>query len=79
MTASEYVTAYAPASIGNVGVGYDMLGLAVAGAGDRVSARRVDGAGVGIKEVRGMDGEIHAALSTDATQNTASLAAAALW
>jgi homoserine kinase len=79
MTASEYVTVYAPASIGNVGVGYDMLGLAVAGAGDRVSARRVDGAGVVIKEVRGMGGEIHAALSADATQNTASLAAAALW
>jgi homoserine kinase len=79
MTASEYVTAYAPASIGNVGVGYDMLGLAVAGAGDRVSARKVDGAGVVIKEVRGMNGEIHAALSTDAMQNTASLAAAALW
>jgi homoserine kinase len=79
MTASEYVTAYAPASIGNVGVGYDMLGLAVTGAGDRVSARRVDGAGVVMKEVRGMDGEIHAALSIDATQNTASLAADALW
>jgi len=79
MTASEYVTAYAPASIGNVGVGHDMLGLAVAGAGDRVSARRVDGAGIIIKEVRGMDGEIHATLSSDAAQNTASLAAEALW
>jgi homoserine kinase len=79
MTASEYVTAYAPASIGNVGVGYDMLGLAISGAGDRVSARRIAGAGVTIKEVRGLHGEIHAALSTDVTQNTASLAAEALW
>jgi homoserine kinase len=79
MTASEYVTAFAPASIGNVAVGYDMLGLAVTGAGDRVSARRVDGAGIIIKEVRGLDGEIHAALSADTSQNTASLAAEALW
>jgi homoserine kinase len=79
MTASEYVTAFAPASIGNVGVGYDMLGLAVTGAGDRVSARKVDGAGIIIKEVRGLDGEIHVALSADTSQNTASLAAEALW
>jgi len=79
MTTSEYVTVFAPASIGNVGVGYDMLGLAIAGAGDRVSARRIDGTGVIIKEVRGLDGEIHSALSTDPTQNTASLAGAALW
>lgn len=79
MKDSEFVTAFAPASIGNVGVGYDMLGLAIKGAGDRVSARRIDATGVNIKEVRGLDGEIHPALSTDATQNTASLAAEALW
>lgn len=79
MNDSGYVTAFAPASIGNVGVGHDMLGLAIAGAGDRVSARRIDGSGVTIKEVRGLDGEIHPELSTDVTQNTASLAAAALW
>ena len=79
MTASEYVTAFAQASIGNVGVGYDMLGLAITGAGDRVSARRIDSDGIIIKEVRGLDGEIHPALSTDAGENTASLAAAALW
>ena len=36
---SDFVTAYAPASIGNVGVGFDMLGLALSGAGDRVQAR----------------------------------------
>ena len=41
MAGNDYVTAFAPASIGNVAVGYDMLGLAISGAGDRVSARRV--------------------------------------
>ena len=72
-------TAFAPASIGNVAVGFDMLGLALAGVGDRVTARRTDQAGIGIREVRGLDGEIHPYLSTDAAQNTASIAAKALW
>ena len=76
---SEWVTAFAPASIGNVAVGFDMLGLALAGVGDRVMARRTDGAGVTIAEVRGLDGQIHPYLSTDPKSNTASIAAQALW
>ena len=36
---SDSVSAFAPASIGNVGVGFDMLGLALSGAGDRVIAQ----------------------------------------
>ena len=36
---ADFVTAFAPASIGNVAVGFDMLGLALEGAGDRVLAR----------------------------------------
>ncbi len=75
----EIVTAFAPASIGNLGVGFDMLGLALAGAGDRVSARRTDTPGISIAEVRGPDGEIHPDLSTDPRENTASIAAQALW
>jgi homoserine kinase len=76
---SEWVAAFAPASIGNVAVGFDMLGLALDGAGDRVLARRNDGDAVTIAEVRGLDGEIHPYLSTDAESNTASIAAQALW
>ncbi|MCH7829872.1 MAG: homoserine kinase [Proteobacteria bacterium] len=76
---SEFVTAYAPASIGNLGVGFDMLGLALSGVGDRVHARRIDGDRVKIAEVRGLDGQIHPYLSTNADQNTASIAAQALW
>ncbi len=79
MSTGNTVTAFAPASIGNVGVGFDILGLAIAGAGDRVAARKTDGAGVTIKEVRGLDGEIHADLSIDPDHNTASIAASALW
>ena len=79
MSDEGFVTAFAPASIGNVGVGFDMLGLAIAGAGDRVSARKADHPGVRIREVRAADGEMHPYLSTDATQNTASIAAQSLW
>ena len=76
---SDSVTAFAPASIGNVGVGFDMLGLALADVGDRVIARRSGEKGITIGEVRGLDGEIHPYLSVDPTQNTASIAAQALW
>ena len=76
---SEPVTAFAPASIGNLAVGFDMLGLALTGVGDRVSARRTDIGGISIAEVRGLDGEPHPYLSRDPKQNTASIAAQALW
>jgi homoserine kinase len=79
MSAKQKATAFAPASIGNVGVGFDMLGLAIAGVGDRVDARRVDGDGISVAEVRGLEGEIHPYLSVVAEENTASIAAAALW
>lgn len=79
MAGNDYVTAFAPASIGNVAVGFDMLGLAIAGVGDRVSARRVSSNDVSIAEVRGLDGNIHPILSNDSAENTASVAAAALW
>jgi homoserine kinase len=76
---TDTATAFAPASIGNVGVGFDVLGLALEGVGDRVIAERADGTGVSISEVRGLDGNLHPYLSTDPATNTASIAAAALW
>lgn len=75
----DLVTAFAPASIGNVGVGFDMLGLALEGVGDRVQVRRVVEQGIRVAEVRGIDGELHPYLSTDPKQNTASIAAQSLW
>ena len=75
---SDFVTAFAPASIGNVGVGFDMLGLALDGVGDRVLARRTETPGVSLAEVRGLDGDIHPYLSADPTENTASIAARSL-
>jgi homoserine kinase len=79
MSDSQFITAFAPASIGNVGVGFDMLGLAVSGAGDRVSARKTDSGKVVIREVRDIAGNIYPNLSADAGENTASIAATSLW
>lgn len=76
---SEQITAFAPASIGNLGVGFDMLGLALDGVGDRVTARRTDGPGITVANVYGLDGEPHPYLATDPDHNTASIAAKALW
>lgn len=79
MKGGDWVTAFAPASIGNVGVGFDMLGLALAGVGDSVSVRRRPGEGVVIAAAFDSSGAPHAALSTDSDRNTASIAAAGLW
>lgn len=76
---SDAVTAFAPASIGNLAVGFDMLGLAIAGVGDRVMAQKTDRPGISLAEVRGLNGEPDPQLPTDPAHNTASLAAQALW
>lgn len=79
MTARDAATAFAPASIGNVAVGFDMLGLAIAGAGDRVTVRRAVHSRIAVIEVRDPRGELHRDLPPEAERNTASIAAAALW
>ena len=50
---SAIATAFAPASIGNVGVGFDLLGHAISGAGDRVSVQRVSTPGVRVRAITG--------------------------
>jgi homoserine kinase len=67
--AATSATAYAPGSIGNVGPGLDILGLAVAGAGDTVTVRRTDSGGVTILDPG------HSELPTDPERHTAALAA----
>jgi homoserine kinase len=63
-------TAFAPASVGNVAVGFDILGHSVEAIGDRVTARLVAGSGVKITAVRGVVTD----LPLDASQNTAGVA-----
>ncbi len=68
------VRAFAPATVANLGPGFDVLGLALRGPGDTVLARRVPGHGVSIAAVRG-DGGI---LPTAADRNCAGIAASAV-
>ena len=51
-------TAFAPASVGNVAIGFDILGFAVDALGDRVSVARREAPGVEIAAVRGIAGEL---------------------
>ncbi len=72
MKGSKWVTAYAPASIGNVGPGFDVFGLALSQPGDQVRARRTEGSGVKILEIHGD----HGRLPMQAAKNTSGVAAA---
>lgn len=63
--------AFAPATVANVGPGYDVLGLALGGVGDRVRVRVDEGApGVFLNEIVGDHGK----LPREAEQNTSSAA-----
>lgn len=66
----DRVTAYSPGSTSNVGPGFDCLGIAIAGMGDRVRATRVSAPGVVVAHVS------DARIPTDPARNTAALAAA---
>jgi homoserine kinase len=66
------VRAFAPATVANLGPGFDVLGAALDGPGDVVTAWRSKKAGVRLVEVTGDRGR----LSLDAERNTASVAAA---
>ncbi|MEO8804136.1 MAG: homoserine kinase [Rudaea sp.] len=59
-------TAFAPASIGNLGVGFDILGMTLAGPGDRATVRRIETREVRIGAIRGNAVELpmHAELNT---------------
>lgn len=66
--------AFAPASVGNVGVGFDILGHTVAGIGDSARVRRIIEPRVYISEIRGLALE----LPLDAARNTAGVALLAM-
>ncbi len=66
-------TAFAPGSIGNVGPGFDVLGLAVDGIGDRVTVELTDGE-ARVESITGRDAEL---VPRDPAKNVAAIAAAA--
>ena len=74
MSAPRWATAFAPASSGNVAIGFDILGFAVDALGDRVTVSRSERPGVTISAVSGIAGE----LPTDPAQNTAGRALLAM-
>jgi homoserine kinase len=67
-------TAFAPASVGNVAIGFDILGFSVDAIGDRVTVRRTAASGVSIKAIRGVVQD----LPLEAAKNTAGRAVIAL-
>jgi len=62
--------AFAPAGVGNVAVGFDLLGHSLAGAGDVATVRRIDAPEVRIAQVRGVETRI----PLEAARNTAGAA-----
>jgi homoserine kinase len=67
-------TAFSPASVGNVGVGFDILGHRIEGVGDTVTVRRIDAPEVRIAAIRGAAID----LPMDAPGNTAGASLIAL-
>ena len=67
-------TAFAPATVANVAVGFDVLGFALEGVGDRVCVSVVEGAAdpVTVESITGVVTD----LPTDPTRNTAAVAVA---
>lgn len=69
-TPRQQARAFAPASVGNIGVGFDVLGHAIDGPRDVAAVRRIDEPVVRIRAIRG-DVEGVAALPLEAERNTA--------
>ncbi len=67
---TDSVLAFAPASVGNVGIGFDILGHTVKAVGDRVRARRTADKGIRIAAITGSV----AALPLEPEKNTAGMA-----
>jgi homoserine kinase len=65
------IKAFAPASVGNIGLGFDIMGLAIEQPGDEVIARLSNSPGVRISNITGAQGK----LPLEAHLNTAGVAA----
>lgn len=75
MSAVRYeARAFAPGSVGNVGVGFDVLGHSIAGIGDVATVRRIEAPTVRISAIRGAVTD----LPLEAARNTAGMALIAL-
>ncbi|NDJ86483.1 MAG: homoserine kinase [Chloroflexi bacterium] len=68
---THQVQVLAPATVANLGPGFDILGMAVTELGDIVTATQIPHSGTSIASIRGDDGK----LPRDPTRNTAGIAA----
>lgn len=68
-TPPKKVTAFAPASVGNVAVGFDILGFALESIGDTITLHRTEERGVEIAEITGVVTD----LPRGADENTATV------
>lgn len=68
------VRAFAPATVANVACGFDVLGFAIYGPGDIVTASRSEEPGIRITSITGDSGR----LPLETSKNTAGLSACAL-
>lgn len=75
MTPAPTTTAFAPATVANVSVGFDLLGFACGGVGDSITVTRTDRAGEVLVEA--IDGVV-TDLPRDPRRNTASVALLAM-
>lgn len=66
-TVRKVASAFAPASVANVAIGFDILGFSVNAIGDRATVRRAEQPGVTIKAIRGVVED----LPLEAAKNTA--------
>ena len=76
MSQTVIATASAPAGVGNIGVGFDLLGHSIAGLQDRATVRRIDVPEVRVVAVRGA-GDV-SIIPFDTERNTAGRALRAL-
>jgi homoserine kinase len=67
-------TAFSPASVGNIGIGFDILGHTIDGPGDRATVRRIDANDVRIASIRNSTVD----LPMQADRNTAGAALIAM-
>lgn len=70
---NKKVTAFAPATIANVAVGFDILGFAIEGVGDEVTLSHSSTSGVRVSQIAS-----HDPIPNDPTKNTATAALLAL-
>ena len=80
MSRKAQASAFAPASIGNVAVGFDALGLAIENVGDKVTVLRTSDEGVVIDSISGdaIAQDSHQ-LSRETLANTAGISANSFW